>query len=137
MIGFATLLIPKRWIYVIDAMVLMSEREAIVKKIKADKNLNQQLDYTHISILPIALNNQVIINEIETDKFIIKFETIEDGFLSTHSRGVLFSDKPEKIDVYEKRLTGEGGIVNEASFRIKRIKPHWYFYEFEDVMIQD
>jgi hypothetical protein len=135
--GFATLCSPKQWVYVADAMVFMTEREAIVKKIKADKNLNQQLDYDHNSILPVALHNKVIINEIETDKLTIKFETMEDGFFSIHSKGVLYSDKPEKIDVYENGMIDEGGITYSRSFRLKKIKPYWYFYEFEDVFIRD
>lgn len=137
LIGIGTLLSPQEWVYVADAMVFMTEREAIVKKIKADENLNQQLDYTDNSIFPIALNNKVIINEIEGDKFTINFETVEDGFFSVHSRGILYSDKPEKIDIYEKRHTDEAGVIYESSFRIKKIKPHWYFYEFEEAIIGD
>jgi hypothetical protein len=136
LIGFVTFANSMQWAYVVDAMVLMTEREAIVKKIKADKNLNQQLDYTHSSILPVALHNNVVINEIETDKLTIKFETMEDGFFSVHSKGVLYSDKPEKIDDHDN-LRNEVGVIFESSFRVKKIKPNWYFYEFEERIIWD
>jgi hypothetical protein len=136
-IGFSIVSIPERWLYVADAMVFMKEREAIVKKIKASKDLNQQLNYVHTGRLPVSIDNYVVINEIETDKLNITFQTVDDGWLGIHTKGVMYSDKPEKIETYEKRRTEQGGVIDEYSFRIKKIKAHWYFYEYEVHNISD
>jgi hypothetical protein len=122
--------------YLVDSIVFMAKREAIVKKIKQSPELIQESDYTHQSFLPISMKNHVGIQGTakEVD---IYFQTVDDGFLNTYERGVMYSDKPEKIETYEKRRTSQSGVVDEASFRIKKIKPHWYFYEYEMYNISD
>ncbi len=51
-ISFSVLSIPEKSLYVADAMVFMKEREAVVKKIKMSKRLNQEVHYVHQSYLP-------------------------------------------------------------------------------------
>lgn len=123
-------------VYRIDAQIFMSEREAILRKIKNAPDLIEQLDYTHNSFLPVSIKNYVELKGTG-NQLTLYFKTVDDSFFNIYERGVLYSDKPEKIDTYEKRITSEGGVVDEASFRIKKIKPHWYFYEYEIRNISD
>jgi hypothetical protein len=120
----------------IDAFIFMTKRESIVNKIKNSNELVEQLDYTDNGFLPISIKNNVDIKGSKNE-LNIYFKTVEDGWFGIHEEGVMYSDKPEKIETYEKVREGRAGVVDEYSFRIKKIKPHWYLYEYEAHNIRD
>lgn len=122
--------------YKIDAQIFMRNREAVVSKIKKSAYLMEQLGYTHKIFLPISIKNYVKI-EGTANELTIYFQTVDDGFVGIYERGVMYCDKPERINAYEKRLTNVGGVVDESSFTIKKIKTNWYFYEYKIHNISD
>jgi hypothetical protein len=120
----------------IDAFILMKQRALIVQKIKNSSELNQQLQYEYEGFLPLSIDKNVVIEGTNKDDLNLYFETISDDLFNNES-GVLYSDNPEKIDTFEQRRTDEAGFVYDTSFKIKKIKPHWYIYEKGFTFIKD
>lgn len=137
LIGLITFQVPTTWIYVADGLIFMKNRETIVSEIKK-KNFGQKdIQYIYQGFFPFSINNRLEITKVEKDDLEIKFRTLDLGFLSVHEKGILYRDNPKKIQTYEKATYEAGGVITESSFRVRKIKRNWYFYEYESLIIHD
>lgn len=133
-IGLGTVLTPEEWVYTSDGLLLMKERERIVSEIKK----NQIHDSTRWkkTWLPVSISNHIHI-EIEDGVYRgIRFPTQDKSFLETYVEGILYSELNEKNIPPETREEA-GGVIVESKLTLRKIKPRWYFYTYEQWTIQD
>jgi hypothetical protein len=136
-IGLITFQIPTTWIYVADALIFMNKREAVVQNIKESNFDDNKRVYHHKSLLPVSVKNKIEIKKFSKQDFEIKFKILDLSFLGIFEKGVLYTDQPKMIQTYEKATEEAGGVITESSFRIRKIKQNWYFYEYESQIIHD
>lgn len=133
-IGLGTLLTPEEWVYTGDGLLLMKERERIVSEIK--KNQIQNSARWQKSWLPISIFNYIHI-EVEDGIYRgIRFPTQDKSFLETYVEGILYSELNEKNIPLETREEA-GGVIIESKLTLRKIKPRWYFYTYEQWTLQD
>lgn len=133
-LGLGTSSIPERWIYTADGLLLMAQREKVVKAIKTVAFT--QNSYMYQGFWPLAIHNQVTIKLDQGVYHEISFPTRDASFLDTHVQGVLYSELPERAIAYH-RTSEEGGVITEYHLKLRKIKARWYFYTFERSTIQD
>lgn len=133
-IGVGTVLTPEEWIYTGDGLLLIKERERIVSEIK--KNQIHNSTRWKKTWLPVSISNHIHI-EVEDGVYRgIKFPTQDKSFLETYVEGILYSELNEKNIPLETREEA-GGVIIESKLTLRKIKPRWYFYTYEQWTLQD
>lgn len=135
LIGLVSLFsIQERWIYTADGLFFMKQREEIVAEIKR----SQIPTSTHWqkAWIPVSINNQIQI-ELKNGVYReIRFPTVTHPFFGYYSRGVLYSELAER-DIQYDRQYEVGGEITEYKLTVRKIKPGWYFYTYEQNLIHD
>lgn len=132
--GLVTLLTPEGWIYTSDGLLLIKERERIVSEIK--RNQIQNSIRWQKTWLPVSTFNYINIEVGNGMYRSIRFPTQDKSFLETHVEGVLYSELSEKNIPLETREEA-GGVIIESKLTLRKIKPRWYFYTYEQWTISD
>jgi hypothetical protein len=112
----------------------MKQREEIVAEIKR----SQIPTSTHRqkAWLPVSINNQIHI-EVEDGVYReIRFPTVDGSFVGYFQKGILYSELAEQNIPLETREEA-GGVVIESKLTLRKIKPRWYFYTYEQWTISD
>lgn len=134
LIGLGSLSVPERWVYTADGLLLLKQREEIVAEIK--RNQIQTSTYWQKTWMPISINNHIQI-ELKNGVYReIRFPSVSHPFFGYHSRGVLYSELAER-DIPFDRQTEAGGEITEYKLTVRKIKPRWYFYTYEQNLIHD
>lgn len=133
-LGLGTSSIPERWIYTVDGLLLMAQREKVVKAIKTVAFT--QNSYMYQGFLPLAIQNRMTIKVYQGIYHEIRFPTRDASLLDTYVQGVLYSELPEHVMAYH-RTSEAGGVITEDRLKLRKIKARWYFYTFERTTIQD
>lgn len=126
--------IQERWIYTADGLFFMKQREEIVAEIKRSQNKNSI--YNQKGWLPISINNQIHIEVGDGVYREIRFPTVDNPFLGYYSKGILYSELAEQNIQYD-RQNEVGGEITEYKLTVRKIKPKWYFYTYEQNLIHD
>lgn len=126
--------IQERWIYTADGLFFMKQREEIVAEIK--RNQIQTSTHWQKTWIPVSINNQIQIELKNSVYREIRFPTVTHPFFGYYSRGVLYSELAERVIPFD-RQTEAGGEITEYKLTVRKIKPRWYFYTYEQNLIHD
>lgn len=130
----SSFLIQERWIYTADGLFFMKQREEIVAEIK--RNQIQTSTHWQKAWLPVSVNNQIHI-EVEDGVYReIRFPTVDASFVGYFQKGILYSELAEQNIQYDRQYEA-GGVITEYKLTVRKIKPRWYFYTYEQWTISD